>query len=137
MYTVYYGRLIILRLICAVHKPGIICVVESWQDSSIEDVETSIQGYQIIRLDCTRHGGELVIYVNSLFTCSVVYRGSPDFEFIMLFLSTFVNNPYFYPALFYCPPGSNTSLLDTLFSALCNFNAIVCLFFSCMHYWRS
>ena len=57
-----------LRLICAVVKPGIICVVESWLDSSIEDSEISIQGYQVVRLDRTRHGGGLVIYVNSLFT---------------------------------------------------------------------
>ena len=42
--------------------------MESWLDDSIEDVEISIQGYQIVRLDHTRHGGGLVIYVNNLYT---------------------------------------------------------------------
>lgn len=85
-----------LRLICAVFKPGIVCVVESWLNNSIQDVEISIQGCQIVRLDHTRHGGGLVIYVNNLLTCSVLYRGSPDFEFIMLCLTANVFNPNFY-----------------------------------------
>ena len=78
-----------LRLICAVFKPEIICVVESWLDDSIEDAEVFIQGYQIVRLDRTRH-------VNNLFTCSVLFRGSSDFEFIMLCLTANVLNPSFY-----------------------------------------
>ena len=115
----------VLSLICAVFKPEIICVVESWLDDSIEDAEVFIQGYQIVRLDRTRHGGGLVIYVNNLFTCSVLFRGSPNFEFIMLCLTANVLNPSFYLALFYRPPGSNSSLLDTLFSTLCNLNPII------------
>ena len=125
MYVVYLPKIDHLRLICYVVKPGVICVVESWLDSSIEDVEISIQGYQIVRLDRTRHGGGLVIYVNSLFTCSDLYKGSPDFGFITVCLTTNVNYPNFYLSLFYRPPGSSISLLDTLFFTLCNFNPIV------------
>ena len=62
-----------LRLICAMYKPSVICVVQSWLDSSIEDVEISIQGYKTVRLDCNRHGGGLVIYVNNLFTSFVLF----------------------------------------------------------------
>lgn len=112
-------------MICALYKPGIICVVESWLDSTIEDAEICIQGYKTVRLDRNRHGGGLVIYVNNLFTSSVLYSGSPDFEFLMLSLTsprTTVINPDFYIALFYRPPSSNISLLDTLFSTLCNLN---------------
>lgn len=70
------------------YKPSVICVVESWLDSSIEDIEITIQGYKTVWLDHTRHGSGLIIYVN---TSSVV-------EFLMLSLAShrkIVNNPEF------------------------------------------
>ena len=76
-----------------------------------------MQGYNIARLDRSRHGGGLVIYVHNMFSFSVMFKGSPDFEFLMLSCKSSTNNPDFYLALFfYRPPSSNFLLLDTLFS---------------------
>ena len=43
--------------ICASLCPNFVCVVESWLGSEIDDSEISIQGYNIGRLDHSRHGG--------------------------------------------------------------------------------
>ena len=42
-----------LRVICTVYKPCVVCLVETWLDSSIDDVEISIQGYTIVLLGWT------------------------------------------------------------------------------------
>ena len=59
------------------------------------------------------------------FSFSVLFKGSPDFEFLMLSCKSFTNNPDFYLSLFYRPPSSNPLLLDTLFSTFCTFNPSV------------
>ena len=66
-----------------------------------------------------------LLFISIICLRVVLYSGSPDFEFLMLSLTsprTTVINPDFYIALFYRPPSSNISLLDTLFSTLCNLN---------------
>lgn len=50
------------------HSYSFICVVESWLSSEIDNSEISIQGYSVVRLDLTRHGGGLVIYVHNIIT---------------------------------------------------------------------
>ena len=63
-----------LCLICASVCPTFVCVVESWLSSEIDDSEISIQGYNVVRLDRTRHGGGLVIYVHNVFIFCFVQR---------------------------------------------------------------
>ena len=87
-----------LCLICASLCPSFVCVVESWLSSEIDDSEISIQGYNVVRLDSTRHGG--VIYVHDMFSYSVLFKGSPDFELLTLSCKSPINNPDFYLALF-------------------------------------
>jgi len=38
----------------------VVCIVESWLDHTIADSEIFIQGYSIVRLDCSRHGPVVV-----------------------------------------------------------------------------
>ena len=71
-----------------------ICVVESWLDADIGDSEISIQGYSVIRLDRSRHGGGVLIYVNCLFSYSVLFKGATDFECMVLSLSCSVHHRY-------------------------------------------
>ena len=59
-------------------------MVESWLDDTILDSEISIQGYSFCRLDRTRHGGGVLIYVKCLFTSTVIFKGSAGFECIVL-----------------------------------------------------
>ena len=68
-----------LRILCSLYSPDVICVVESWLDSDVIDSEVSIQGYSVIRLDHSRHGGGILIYVKCLFSYSVAFKGATDF----------------------------------------------------------
>ena len=40
-----------LRANCLLHDPDIVCIVESWLDSDIENSELHISGYQFVRHD--------------------------------------------------------------------------------------
>ena len=114
-----------LKALCSAHSPDIICIVESWLDETILDPEISIQGYSIVRLDRTRHGGGALVYVKNLFIYSLLYLGTPAFDCIVLSLNCSCQNlasPDFTIALFYRPPSSSVSYLDNLFTVLCNIN---------------
>ena len=97
------------------YHPDIICV-------AIDDFEISIQGYCVHRVDRNRHGGVVLVFIKDVFTCSLLYRGTPEVELIVLTANASVgSSPDFCIALFYRPPSSDHVLLDTLFSTLCNF----------------
>ena len=109
------------------YSPDIICVVESWLDSDITDSEISIQGFSIIRLDRCRHGGGVLMYVKTVFTCSLLFKGTTDFEFIVISIlcTSSGTSPDLTVAIFYRPPNSNPTLLDSLFTTLCNLDVSV------------
>ena len=65
-----------LRSLCVVHSPDIICIVETWLDDTILDSEVSIQGYHYYRLDRSRHGGGVMIFVKNMFTFSLLFKGT-------------------------------------------------------------
>ena len=110
-----------LRVTCSVFSPDIVCIVESWLDDTISDNEIFVQGYSIVRLDCSRHGGGVLIYVKDLFTCSPLSKGTPLFECLIVTINSSPgSSPHFTVALFCRPPSSSPALLDTLFFALCN-----------------
>ena len=64
----------------------IVCVVGKWLNIEIDNSEVCIQSYSSVRLDHSRHGGGLAIYIhnNIMFSFSVLFKGNPDFEFFML-----------------------------------------------------
>ena len=62
----------------------VICIVETWLDIDILDSEICIQGYCLCRLDRTRHGGGVLIYVNNMFTHTVLFKGTPDCELLIV-----------------------------------------------------
>ena len=107
-----------LRLLCNLHHPDCICVVETWLDPEIFETEIEIQGYNIIRLDRNRHGGGVIVYVNSCFTFNCLCKGPDELEFIMF--SVRYGNSKVALGVLYRPPHSCVSLLDTLFSVICN-----------------
>lgn len=110
-----------LRSICLLYSPDIVCIVESWLDDTILDKEIRIQGYSLCRLDRTRHGGGVLIFVKCLFTFSVIFKGSHEFECLALSVRNCNNfSPGFTIVLFYRPPNSGESPLDSLFDTLCN-----------------
>ena len=69
-----------LRSLCVFHSPDIICIVESWLDDTILDSEVSIQGYTHCRLDRSRHGGGVMIFVKNSFNFSLLFKGTQNYE---------------------------------------------------------
>ena len=69
-------------VLCAMHTSDCACIVESWLNN-IQNSELCINGYNVIRLDRNRHGGG-VLYINSVFTHSIVYSGSSQLEFVIV-----------------------------------------------------
>ena len=116
-----------LRILCSLYSPDLVCVVESWLGPDISNSEISIPSYSVFRLDRNRHGGGVLIYVKAVFTCSFLFKGTTNFECIIL--SVLCNSrspsPDFTIALFYRPPCSNICVLDRLFSTLCNLDVSV------------
>ena len=110
-----------LRLLCSLYSPHIVCIVETWLDVEVLDSEVGIQGYHLCHLDRTRHGGGVLIYVNNMFTHTVLFKGTPDFELFIVSIHkcsscSSNNSPDFTIALFYRPPNSGYLPLDMLFS---------------------
>ena len=67
------------RLLCNMYKPDdSVCIIESWLDCGILNSELCVDGYDVIRLDCNRHGGGVLLFINSVYTCHVVFTGRPD-----------------------------------------------------------
>ena len=114
-----------LRTICNLYSPDIVCIVETWLDNTILDSEVAIQGYSLCRLDHSRHGGGVLIYVKTMFNYSLLFKGTPEFECLFVEVK-FCNSlgPEFTVALFYRPPNSGHSPLESLFTTLCNVSAL-------------
>ena len=54
-----------LKLIAKKSRAAVIGITESWLDSSVEDIEIEIPGYNIHRRDRDRHGGGVCLYIKS------------------------------------------------------------------------
>ena len=106
-----------LRLLCTMYKPDCVCIVESWLSSDILDSELCIDGYDIIRLDRNRHGGGVLLFINSVYSHCIVYTGRPELELVIVSVRLFSVSLSI--ALFYRPPGSPFVILDNLLTALC------------------
>ena len=107
-----------LRVLCAIHSPDCVCIVESWLSDDIENSELCICGYDIVRLDRNRHGGGVLLFINSVYTHNIVFSGSIELE--LLIVSVSLKSVPITIALFYRPPGSPFVIFDTLLSTLCN-----------------
>ena len=116
-----YPKLDQLKVECLVHNPHVVCITETWLDSTIMDSELYIPDFDIVRLDRNRHGGGVIIYFRSTFICNLLFMGDVNFECIVVSLRVDFCN--FYVCLLYRPP-SEQQVLDTLFSTLCIFKLL-------------
>ena len=83
-------------------------------DDTVFDYDIFLHGYSIVRLDCSRHGSSDLLYVQDLFTCSHLFKGTPDFECLIVAINSSAGpRPDFTVALFYRPPSSSHAVLDT------------------------
>ena len=74
------------KAVSEVTKPDIICIVETWLNNEITDVEVNLPDYQLFRLDRCGRGGGIAIYVRTFLSCKVLFQGGP-FSLEFLFLS--------------------------------------------------
>ena len=104
-----------LQLLIGLHKPNIICIVETWLSSEISDQELQIDGYQIVRLDRNRHGGGVMFYISDALHFTVL-PACPSLELLSLIIHE--NSNRCCVSLFYRPPNSPPSILTTLSTLL-------------------
>ena len=103
-----------LSAICSLYSPDIVCIVETWRSPDICDSELSLPNFQSFRLDRSRHGGGILVYVKSSLSATVVPTSSP-IELLLLSI-TFRHVPLSL-ATFYRPP----SCPDDLCSLQCSY----------------
>ena len=72
-----YPKLDSLKAECLLHKPYIVCITETWLSDDISNHELHIPGYCVVRLDRSRHGGGVLMYISDLFTYNTVFVGNP------------------------------------------------------------
>ncbi len=108
-----------LRTIVEFQKPSAICIVETWLSTEITDQEITLPGYQVIRLDRNRHGGEIVIYVQNAITTGVLLSGPNGLELLALSVCSPNSSRKHCIALLYRPPSCPvSSFFDNLYNAL-------------------
>ena len=106
------------KAVSEVTKPDIICIVETWLNNEITDVEVNLPDYQLFRLDRCGRGGGIAIYVRTFLSCKVLFQGGP---FSLEFLSVSIKCQPFYTfclCLFYRPPSSPVSIFDNFCTTL-------------------
>lgn len=68
------------------HDPHGVCITETWLDDDISDSELFIPGYVMVRLDRSRHGGGIIMYIKSVFSYNVLFTGDSNFECVIVSL---------------------------------------------------
>ena len=74
-----------------------------------------ITNYHIFRLDRDRHGGGVLVYINSSFSAKIIWAGSNDLELIVISVSC--KHLLHCLVVFYRPPSSAVDMFDILCSA--------------------
>ena len=85
----------------------------------IVDQELSIAGYLLHRLDRSRHGGGVLMYVSDLLMCKVLPT-CVDLELLSIVLHNGCSKACI--SLFYRPPNSSPELFTSLYSCLESMN---------------
>ena len=65
-----------MRVFCESHMPHVLCLNETWLDSSINDGEIQLDGYSLMRRDKTRRKGGVLVCVS----CNLTYDIIQEFE---------------------------------------------------------
>jgi len=115
-----------LVCLCLANKPSIVCLTETWLCSDILDSELHIPNYSIVRQDRNRHGGGVAIYVNNALSFKVLLCGPSDLELIVISLQS-SGHGNLCVGVFYRPPSSSSSILDTLLDGLFSIGHFYCL----------
>ena len=104
------------RALSLVHKPHLMCIVESWLDNQILDSEVCIDDYDIVRRDRNRQGSDVLLFITRSLSYSVLFSGPSELELIILSINSLLSPVTV--GLFYRPPNAPVSIFDTLLNSI-------------------
>ena len=104
-----------LRALTLVHKPHLICMVESWLDEQNLNSEVCIDDYDIVKYDRNRQGGGVLYFVVRSFSYDVLFSGPSELELIILSINSLIS-----PVTVGCfyRPSAPVCISDTLLNYL-------------------
>ena len=95
---------------CVEKSFDIICINETWLDSSVSDDEIDLDGYSLYRKDRNRHGGGVAVFV-----CDKIGMKNridiETFDTETLILEVMLNSKSFFFDLI-CPPGFSSQKIE-------------------------
>ena len=103
-----------LCLLCADSKPHVVCIVETWLEDSVFDNELTVSNYFLLRLDRTRHGGGVLLYIGDDLSYNVIFMGPKNLELLGI-TSYNGNNNRFCLFTLNSPPATTHLVLQQLF----------------------
>ena len=107
------------RVLCVLHSPNCLCIVESWLNSDFSNNELCIDGYTPVCFHRNRHGGGVLFFIKSTYFYTVLFNGSPDLELRIVTIHTDIAPLTL--ALFYRSPSSLSVVFDNLLTVLCSY----------------
>ena len=103
-----------LSLLATAHNPDIICIVEILLEGNIDNTEISIPGYHSNRLDRSRHGGGVLLYVKNLYQYTVLLKPNGALELLSVVVQHNITSTRICVSVFYRPPNFLATVLDDL-----------------------
>jgi len=103
-------------------QPTIICVVETWLSDQVTDPEISIEGYITHRLDRNRHGGGVIVYIDSCVSAELLMVGPSNLEFLSISVTSPYSTHKHCISVFYRPPSSSPAIFDNVFTVIQQLN---------------
>jgi hypothetical protein len=71
-----------LSLLATVYDPDIICIVQTWLEGTIDDIEISIPSYHSNRLDRNKHGGGVLLYMKNVYQYTILPKSNSALELL-------------------------------------------------------
>jgi len=106
--SLYPNKIDNLRIMACNLKPTIICVSETWLNSSIPDIAVDILFYKIFRYDTEMNSGSVCIYVHEDLAAKLItvpdYKHTAGFDFIVLNVQYLKNKSFTVAAIYLHPP---------------------------------
>jgi hypothetical protein len=120
-----------IRLFCAIYKPDLLCLTESWLTSNHTDFEFNISGYESHRCDREdKRGGGVIVYsiLNRNFDLErIILENKSNIEYVTLKLYHKHSHP-FYVTTLYCPPNNVEILKSSFFDFFYEILGNECIF---------
>ena len=109
-----------LSVIVSKHQFDIIAINETWLDSTVSDLECSIEGYNLLRRDRNRHGGGVLFYLKD----NITYSEWPDLninnvECLYIEVTVPKLKPFIVCTM-YRPPSANVTYFEDMVNSIEN-----------------